>query len=418
MQNYWVVALLCAAISAFATMTVGQASEPTRPDPNETFYTSFDKMPDVAALTALGRAIFFDASLSASGKISCATCHSPQHAFGPANDLAVQVAGTDLKSPGMRAVPSLRYLQNVPRFTEHFYDNEGDDSIDQGPSGGHAWDGRAFSAHDQARLPLLSEFEMANRSVDAVVAKISRATYAPQMQAAFGPRIFENQQASINALALALEVFQQSPRDFYPYDSKYDFYLRGQTQLASRELNGLKLFNDKEKGNCASCHPSSIKGGTFPQFTDYGFAALAVPRNRNIAANHDAKYFDLGLCGPLRTDLQDKHEYCGLFRAPSLRNVALRKRFFHNGVFTTLEQVLEFYVDRERAPEKFYSRDTDGRINTYDDLPAAYHVNVNRDAPFNRSAQDAPALSQEEIADVIAFLQTLTDGYALPKTQQ
>ena len=62
----------------------------------------------------------------------------------------------------------------------------------------------------------------------------------------------------------------------------------------------------------------------YPRFTDFEFASLGVPRNRHLPANQDASYFDLGLCGPMRHDMQDRPEYCGKFRAPTLRNAALR----------------------------------------------------------------------------------------------
>ena len=101
------------------------------------FYaTRFAKRPTVPALTALGRALFFDPALSASGRLSCATCHDPTHAYGPANDLAVQLGGRYGSRAGVRAVPSLRYLQSVPRFDEHYHDSEGDNGVDQGPAGG------------------------------------------------------------------------------------------------------------------------------------------------------------------------------------------------------------------------------------------------------------------------------------------
>src|SRR6516225_11249974 len=63
------------------------------------------------ALAAIGRQMFSDPALSASGKQSCASCHSPAHAYGPPNDLAVQLGGADMKHHGTRAVPSLRYLR-------------------------------------------------------------------------------------------------------------------------------------------------------------------------------------------------------------------------------------------------------------------------------------------------------------------
>jgi cytochrome c peroxidase len=152
-----------------------------------------------------------------------------------------------------------------------------------------------------------------------------------------------------------------------------------------------------------------------PQFTDRGFVALGVPRNPHIASNADSMYFDLGLCGPLRTDLTTHQEYCGMFKTPTLRNVALRSVFFHNGAFSTLEDVLRFYSQRDLSPAIFYRRDAAGQLRLYDDLPARYRTNVTREAPFAGGAAGTPAFSDSEAADIIAFLRTLTDGY-LPVT--
>ena len=97
---------------------------------------------------------------------------------------------------------------------------------------------------------------------------------------------------------------------------------------------------------------------------------------------------------------------------PSLRNVALRQAFFHNGRFKTLSDVLHFYVQRDTNPEKWYPTDADGSIRKFDDLPQEFHGNVNvTEVPYNRKRGDAPALDDAEIEDVIAFLKTLTDGY-------
>jgi cytochrome c peroxidase len=178
------------------------------------------RRPSVAVLTALGRALFFDASLSASGKTSCASCHDPAHAYGPPNDLSVQLAGRDGRTAGVRAAPSLRYLQTLPPFAEHHFDNDGDDSIDAGPTGGRMWDGRASSAHDQAQLPLLSEMEMANRTPAEVIAKLERSNLAPALRQAFGDDVFADPDRAFKAALMALEVFQESPTDFYPYTSR------------------------------------------------------------------------------------------------------------------------------------------------------------------------------------------------------
>lgn len=369
--------------------------------------------PTVAAMTTLGRALFFDPSLSASGQQSCASCHNPEHAFGPANSLSVQLGGKNMHLSGTRAVPSLRYMQNVPAFAEHYYEEvDGDDSVDAGPTGGRTWDGRVDSAHEQARIPLLAPHEMGNQNATEVATKLKNASYATQFQSTFGTDIFNHPDQAFQAALMALEVFQENPVDFYPYSSKYDAFLRKQTKLTPQELRGLALFNDSNKGNCASCHISQIAAnGAFPQFTDFGLIAIGAPRNKSIPANADPRYVDLGLCGPDRTDFIDRKEYCGLFKTPTLRNIALRQTFFHNGVFHDLKQVIQFYVQRDTHPEKWYPRQHDGSIRKYDDLPLEYHANVNIDPPFDRQPGQQPALSDVEIEDVIAFLKTLSDGY-------
>ena len=378
------------------------------------YQNTFEKMPAAAALTTLGRELFLDPALSASGKIACAGCHDPKHGFGPANGLPVQRGGGDGRSFGMRAVPSLMYTQNVPPFTEHFSDDEGDDSVDQGPAGGRTWDGRAQSFHDQARLPLFSPLEMANPDADAVVLKVRHARYAGEFRAAFGEKVFDNGAPAFKGILMALEAYQQDPGEFYPYSSKYDAWLRHEVSLSPQEARGLAAFNDPTKGNCARCHPAAARNGAFPQFTDFGFAAIGVPRNARIPANADPQYYDLGLCGPLRADLRDHPEYCGMFRTPSLRNAALRPVFFHNGVTHSLADAVRFYAERDTQPQKWYPRGRDGRVAKFDDLPAAYLANVDRQAPFDRHSGEAPGMSEQDIADVVAFLHTLNDGYEKP----
>jgi cytochrome c peroxidase len=366
------------------------------------------------ALTALGRELFFDPALSASGKLACASCHDPAHAFGPPDAAPVERGGADMRRMGFRAVPSLRYLQASPQFTEHYYDSDddGDASIDNGPTGGLTWDGRVDRGRDQARLPLLSPDEMANANPAAIVAALRRAPYAGDLRRIGGTAIFDDPPRAFDVMLAALEAYQQDYAAFYPYSSKYDAYLAGKARLTPQEARGLALFDEPAKGNCAHCHQSAPgNDGTPPQFTDYGFVALGVPRNRTIPANADPRFFDLGLCGPLRTDLRGHPEYCGLFKTPSLRNVATRKSFFHNGVFHSLQEAVGFYAERDTDPAKWYPRAADGTVRKFDDLPPAYRANVNVEPPFGRRAGETPPLSPDEIADIVAFLKTLTDGY-------
>jgi cytochrome c peroxidase len=406
---------------------------------------------ELSALAQLGRKMFFDPSLSGSGQLACASCHSPANAYAPANGLAVQLGGPDLKSAGLRAVPSLTYLEHTPNFTIGANPQMPDsDQLQQAvapaadvkvaavakadtnsaalaaaeaniPQGGLDWDGRADTIQSQALGPLLDPNEMNNRNVDEVLDRLKRAAYADDMKQLFGAQIFSQPALALDEALFALVRFQLEDPSFHPYSSKYDAYLAGKVVLDEAEARGLKLFEDPKKGNCSSCHiDKASRDGLFqPAFTDYQFESLGAPRNRNIPANNDPHYYDLGLCGPQRTDYTDAAAYCGLFKTPTLRNVATRKVFFHNGVFHSLDEVMHFYVERETNPGKWYPKLANGDFDVYDDLPSQYKQNVDvADAPFDRKAGDQPALNDAEIADVIAFLKTLTDGYEIerPKT--
>jgi len=101
-----------------------------------------------------------------------------------------------------------------------------------------------------------------------------------------------------------------------------------------------------------------------------------------------------------------------LFKTPSLRNVALRPVFFHNGVISKLRDAVAFYAERDMKPGRWYPIDKDGTVRQYNDMPAEYRANVNKEPPFNRGPGDAPALTEQEITDITAFLMTLTDGFS------
>lgn len=374
--------------------------------------------PSVNDLVAMGRKIFSDPSLSVSGRQSCASCHDPGHAYGAPNAAAVQPGGPGMNRFGFRNTPSLTYLHSPVPFTEHFYEAEpasitGDD---EGPTGGRTWDGRVNTGHEQALMPLLDPNEMANRDPRDILQRLMKTAYAAEFQklvSAPGENVFDDPKASIGWMTVALEAFESSPADFHAFTSKYDAYLRDQVELTPAEKRGLDLFNDMKKGNCASCHTSSHKSPAshLPIFTDFGFVALAVPRNTALPANQDANFHDLGLCGPLRTDLANHPEYCGEFRTPSLRNVARKKSFFHNGAIHSLRDAVEFYATRDTNPAKWYGRDAAGKALKYNDLPEKYWANINNDPPFKPLASGKPRLTPREIDDVVAFLGTLSDGY-------
>jgi cytochrome c peroxidase len=365
--------------------------------------------PPAALSTAaqLGEQIFKDTSLSANGRMSCASCHSPDNAFAAAaGGPAVPLGGESGAVTGFRNAPSLKYLTQNPAF---FFDDEGT------PTGGFDRDGRANTLALQARRPFLAAHEMANTSVADVVTKLSHATYAADFRALYGDDIFTTPDTAFDRIVLALQKYQQEETgDFAPYTSKYDAFLAGKTQFSAQELRGFALYNDPQRGNCAGCHPSARgAGGAPPLFTDFTYDNLGVPRNPDIPANADANYYDLGICGPDRTDVAADHpELCGAFKVPTLRNVALTAPYFHNGRFATLRETLQFYVRRDTNPEDFYPLDAGGQPVKFNDLPPEYRANVNTtEVPYDRHAGDIPALSDSDIEDVIAFLDTLTDGF-------
>jgi cytochrome c peroxidase len=353
---------------------------------------------------ALGEAIFHDATLSASGRQSCATCHVAAAGHAADNALPAQLGGADLSLQGGRAAPSIRYLAANTAFA---FDAEGT------PTGGFFWDGRAQSLAEQAGGPFLNPVEMAMPGKAAVISRIAQAAYAEDFRRVFGADILDRPDDAFERVKLALERYQLEDPDFRPFSSKYDAFLRGQVALSAQEQRGLALFDDPLKGNCAACHPSARGAdGSHPLFTDFTYDALGVPRNPELAHNADAAHFDLGLCAREGGDLASRADLCGAFKVPTLRNVALRGALFHNGRFKTLKDAVTFYVRRDTHPELFYPRKADGTVDKFDDLPEAYRANVNTsEAPYDRRPGDEPALTDAEVDDVVAFLRTLTDGW-------
>ncbi len=392
--------LLCALLALGACSR--NDTEPPRPGAS----AAAERSTATTTMTAaeIGKLIFHDPSLSASGKQSCASCHSPGHAHAAPNALAVQLGGPALNQPGTRAVPSLRYLAATPAFA---YDAEGT------ASGGFNHDGGADTLAAQAERPLLAANEMANLTRKAVVEKLRRTKYAENFRRVYGAHSLDEVDVAFAKLAHALERYQLEAAEFQPFDSKYDAWLAGKASLTPAEQRGLKLFNDEKKGNCAACHPSERgDDGRPPLFTDFTYDALGVPRNAAVAANADRAYFDLGLCRSGRSGRAAGESECGKFKVPTLRNVGTRQVFFHNGQIRSLREAVAFYVRRDTHPQEWYPRRAGGAVDKFDDLPPPLRGNVNRDeAPYDRKPGQRPALSDAEIDDVVSFLHTLTDGY-------
>jgi len=416
---------------------------------------------------ALGQALFFDVTLSASGKQSCGTCHVPQRAFtaDPATDLGLPVplGGPNMDLPGFRNTPSLMYASFTPPFT-----------ISGGtPRGGFFRDGRASSLATQAEQPFVSSFEMANADAAEFVERLAASAELAQFVAVFGEGDLADPAAALRDVGIAIGAFETEDASFHPFTSKYDYWLEGQAALTAQEARGLALFNDPGKGNCTACHPSEPQQfNTRALFTDFTYDNVGIPRNwalpanapnpvspvsgipldyrpanGNLPADAEYGYYDLGLCGPFapaasdpepRPDLSDTPSLCGFFKVPTLRNVALTAPYFHNGVFSSLQEVLEWYVTRDISnnlgnnPTPVALGSPDGNAyapagtfyvtasgapdaNQYNDLPVEFDANVNiGEIPYTPPAfagGQAPTLSSEDIADLVAFLCTLSDGY-------
>jgi len=412
--------------------------------------------PALSAAAVAGKAIFFDKSLSVSGVQACGTCHVPTQAFAanPATDhgLPVPLGGPNMDQTGFRNAPSLMYGSFTPPF-----------SLSDGPVGGFFRDGRASSLASQAQQPFVTPFEMANQDAAEVVVRLQNSAATLQaFVAAYGEAALNDPDIALQDMGLALAAYETEDAEFHPFTSKYDYWLQGQTPLTAQEQHGLVLFNDPTKGNCTACHPSQRQGfSSRALFTDFTYDNIGVPRNWAIPANNSAilspmpvdvpadaeyAYYDMGLCGPFQSALADVNarpslsattSLCGLFKVPTLRNIAVTSPYFHNGVFGTLHQVVEWYVTRDinnntannpnpvaagpggnpyQAVGSFYTA-ADGTpdLYEYNDLPAAYGANVNvGEVPYTPptfGGGQAPTLTAPEIDDLVAFLCTLTDGY-------
>ena len=281
------------------------------------------------------------------------------------------------------------------------------------PQGGLFWDGRASSLQEQALGPMLNPVEMANASESEVAQKLLKSPYLGQFQALFGKNIVNNPGLLVSEAMSAVGRYEFEDSSFHSFTSKYDYWLEGHARLSQTELRGMRLFNDPNKANCAGCHLSQpTRDGLPPLFTDTQYEALGVPRNPVIPMNKDPKFYDLGVCGPFRTDLAVQTQYCGMFLTPTLRNAATRHVFFHNGVYHDLKQVMDFYNLRDTNPGKIYPRDVSGKVAQFNDIPGQYQKNVDfQDAPFDRKFGDKPAMTDQDVQDIIAFMGTLTDGY-------
>lgn len=349
----------------------------------------------LSAQARLGHHVFHDPSLSASGQQSCASCHLKE--LGHASARGLEIGGPNMQLTGTRNTPSLRYLW---RNTGLQFDDEGK------ASGGFFWDGRADSLNSQAAEPFLNPAEMANADKASVVAKLSRAAYAADFERLFGADIWQQTDKAFDAMTQALASYQTENTDFHPFDSVFDRVAQGKVHFNAAQARGWELFKDPEKGNCAACHTAEAnKDGTPALFTDNSYDNLGIPAPAHMPKARQPT--DNGVCTHPRVRARpDAQRLCGAFKVPSLRNVAVRRAFFHNAAMTDLREVIAFYATRDTDPKRWY-----GTTEALGGVPKALRANVNRDeVPYGQKPGEQPRLSEQDIDDLLAFLHSLTDA--------
>ncbi len=255
--------------------------------------------PPTGETVALGRRLYYDPLLSVDGTISCASCHAPQFAFSDKRPVSVGVGG----KLGTRHAPT---VINSAYSTLQF------------------WDGRAPSLEEQAKGPMANPVEMAH-SLDGVVRKLQAdAKYQALFKQAWG-----TDQITIDLVAKSIASFE---RTVIAGDSSFDkfYYGRDSKALSPEAQRGLKIFVSPKKGNCAVCH--SIDKG-YALFTDNKF------HNLGIGASTRGELNDLGRYNETKVEA-DK----GCFKTPSLRNLANRGPYMHDGSFPTVKDTLAHYI--------------------------------------------------------------------------
>jgi cytochrome c peroxidase len=375
-------------------------------------------------LAQLGRLLYFDPALADPPGQSCATCHDPAAGWtGPKADIN-QAGGVYPGAVhtrfGNRKPPSAAYATPSPAL--HIDPDEGIFI------GGNFWDGRATGwllgepAAEQAQGPFLNPVEHNLAEAATVVDKVCRSGYGDRLRGIFGQDICSRVVDAYNAIGQAIFAYEDSA-EVNAFSSKYDHYLRdpGSYPLTAQELLGLQLFEDDDRGKCAECHPGAPgKDGSPPLFTDFSYDNLGLPKNPVNPTyrmpreyNPDgAAWVDPGLGGFLARVPRFAHlagQNLGLHKVPTLRNVDKRpdpafvKAFGHNGVFKSLKEIVHFYNTRDVLPSCLAVTPAQPGLNCWD--PPEVTANINREELGNLG------LSEAEEWAIVAFLQTLSDGW-------
>jgi cytochrome c peroxidase len=297
----------------------------------------------------LGRRLFYDPRLSANGKVSCSTCHIQRLAFTDGRTTGVGVSGRSLAFNSMSLV-------NLMWGPQRFF-----------------WNGRAATLEEQALVPLQHADEMAQDLPHLVTELAADARYRKLFESAYG-------EISSSAIVRALASFE---RTLISSNSRYDQFLRGEITLDPQEELGRKLFMahpdvkvSLRGANCIDCHSQFLTGGSGARYDGFSNNGL-----------DDEAHLEPGL-----QTATGNPAHRGMFKVPSLRNIALTAPYMHDGRFKTLEEVLDHY---------------DSGIRNSSTLSPLIVEADNRGAAT--AGRISLHLATGEKAAIIAFLHTLTD---------
>lgn len=259
-----------------------------------------------AAKIGLGKKLFYDKSLSGNGTRSCASCHNPDLAFTDG-----LVKPTDIHAPTKLLIRNAPTLLNAALQSNYFYDM------------------RALTLEDQVRDVISSKQEM-DGSMDAIIKYVSvDHSYQSLFAGAFPEKTEKGIHSDQVTNALACYI-----RSLTKLNSRFDEYMRGNEHALSKpELNGFNLFMGKAK--CATCHFAPLFNGvTPPKYIDSETEVLGVP----VSLADSTLDLDLGYYSVIGID-----SYKHAFKIPTIRNINKTAPYMHNGVYRTLEEVMEFY---------------------------------------------------------------------------
>lgn len=383
-----------------------------------------------SAQIELGQLLFYDPILSGNKSVSCATCHHPRFHTGDGVSLGLGDGGAGLgpdRKVGATNVPEQRIPRNSPalfnvgaaEFTSYFHDGrlQVDGSRPSGirtPLGAEMEAGFSSLLSAQTMFPVLSGDEMAGHYSENEIAQAvrqglitgpggawdllsKRIEVIPAYRSQFD-QIIGAREIGFTDISDAIAAFVEF--EWRATNSPFDQFLKGQADLPDDAARGMALFYGD--AGCSSCH-----AGLFQ--TDHGFHAIAMPQiGPGKAARFERHARDEGR---IRVTGQPEDAY--RFRTPSLRNVVKTAPYGHSGAYATLEAAVRHHLDPVAA---LYAYDPDQAI--FPVLPGADDLRIVSDeaelAAIATANELAPSnLSDVQIADILAFLNALTDPFSL-----